>query len=142
MTMIKVHLGDADRADYGAPEELTVDVEALKDMRASEHQAIDEEMGMALSIFISLMEDGLMQVAYVGRVAAWLGLRNAGVTVKWADFDPRLNRATFTVERDNPPAGGPSGPSSEEDSAPATSSKPSNRSSASKRTSPQPSSES
>lgn len=136
MTMIKVRLCDGDRAEYGAPEELTVDVEALKDLRASENSAIDQEIGMALSLFIPLMEEGVTQVAHAGRVTAWLGLRNAGMDVKWNDFDPRLNRAVFTVERDDPKtAGGPSEPSSEGDSEPTTSSGRSSRSSASKRTS-------
>lgn len=136
MTMIKVRLCDGDRAEYGAPEELTVDVEALKDLRASENSAIDQEIGMALSLFIPLLEEGVHQVAHAGRVAAWLGLRNAGIDIKWNDFDPRLNRAVFTVERDDPKTdGGPSEPSSEGDSEPTTSSGRSSRSSASKRTS-------
>lgn len=113
-------------------------MEALKDLRASEHQAIDEQIGMALSVFLPLMEDGLVSVAHVGRIVAWLGMRNAGHEIKWTDFDPRLGRATFTVEggsEQRPPVGGPSDDSSEE-STPGTSSKPSNRSSASRRTSP------
>lgn len=137
MTVIKVRLCAGDCAEYGAPEELTVDVEALKDLRASQNAEIDQEIGMALSLFIPLMEEGITQVAHVGRLAAWLGLRNHGDAPKWADFDPRLNRATITVERDDPkpPAGGPSEPSSAEDSEPTTSSTRSSRSSASKRTS-------
>lgn len=136
MTVIKIRLCNGDVAEYGAPEELTLDVESVKDMRASEQAAIDQEIGMALSMFVNLMEDGVVSVAHVGRVAGWLALRNAGINLPWNDFDPRLGRATITVERDEqrPPAGGPSQPSSE-DSAPPTSSKPSNRSSASKRTS-------
>lgn len=139
MTMIKIRLCDGDRAEYGTPEEMTVDVESLKDLRASEHAAIDEQIGMALSLFIPLMEEGVTQVAHVGRIAAWLGLHNAGIDIKWKDFDPRLNRATFTVEGNEqlPPVGGPSESSSEGDSEPSTSSGRSSRSSASKRTSPQ-----
>lgn len=138
MTVIKVRLCDGDKAEYGVShDELTVDVESLKDLRASEHAAIDQEIGMALSLFIPAMEDGLTQVAHVGRIAAWLGLRNAGVDIKWNDFDPRLGRATITVERDeqSPPDGGPSESSSGKDSEPSTSSGRSNRSSASKPTS-------
>lgn len=137
MTVIKIRLCDGDRAEYGCPEEMTVDVESLKDLRSSEHAAIDQEIGMALSLFIPLMEEGVVQVAHVGRLTAWLGMRNAGIDIKWADFDPRLGRATITAESDdqNPPAGGPSELSSEGDSGQSTSSKPSSRSSASKRTS-------
>lgn len=136
MTVIKVRLCDGDVAEYGCPQEVTVDVESLKDLRASEHAAIDQEIGMALAVFLPAMEDGLVQVAHVGRLSAWLGLRNAGVDIKYSDFDPRLGRATITAERDDhPPVDGPSELSSEGDSGPTTSSTPSNRSSASKRTS-------
>lgn len=137
MTVIKVRLCNGDVAEYGCPEEVSVDVETLKDLRSSEHAAIDQEIGMALSLFIPLMEEGVTQVAHVARLAGWLGLRNAGHNMKWEDFDPRLGRATITVERDdqNPPAGGPSEPSSEGDSEQSTSSKRSSRSSASKPTS-------
>lgn len=138
MTTIKVDLCAGDKAEYGVgDQDLSVDVESLKDMRASENSAIDQEIGMALSLFIPMLEEGVIQVAHCGRVTAWLALRNAGIDVKWNDFDPRLNRATFTVERDEqrPPAGGPSAPSSAGDSEQSTSSKRSSRSSASKPTS-------
>lgn len=138
MTVIKIRLCDGDRAEYGiTADELSVDVESLKDLRASEHAVLDEQIGMALSLFIPLMEEGVLQVAHVARIAAWLGLRDAGQDIKWKDFDPRLNRAKFTVEgnEQRPPAGGPSESSSVGDSALVTSSKPSSRSSASKRTS-------
>lgn len=138
MAVIEIRLCEADREEYGGPEVLTVDAEALKDLRAAEHQAIDEAIGMALSMFIPLLESGPLSIAHVGRIAAWLGLRNAGVTVEWGKFDPRLMRATVERLGDDtrpPDAGtGPSEDSSEEHS-PETSSTPSNRSSASRRTS-------
>lgn len=138
MALIKIRLCNADREEYGGPEELTVSVEALKDLRAAEHQAIDEAMGMALSMFIPLMEDGPLSIAHVGRIAAWLGLRNAGTEVTWDKFNPRLLRATIERHGDDtrPPASGPSDASFGEPT-PVTSSKPSNHSSASKRTSRQ-----
>lgn len=116
MAVIKVRLCDLDREEYGGPEELTVDVEALKDLRAGEHESIDGATNMALSMFIPLLEDGPLKIAHVGRLAAWLGLRNAGIDVDYKKFDPRLMRAT--VERvgddERPPAIGSSTSSSGE----------------------------
>jgi len=139
MTVIKIRLCEGDRLEYGCDEELSLDVESLKDLRADEHSKIDEAIGTSMALFIPMMESPgpTLAVAHVARLAAWLALRSAGIDIEWAKFQPRLMRAAITREGDDeprPPVGGPSGDSSETP-PPKLSSTPSSHSSASKRTS-------
>ncbi|MGX4657106.1 hypothetical protein ACWCHM_26155 [Micromonospora sp. SCSIO 07396] len=110
MTIIRVRLCEADREQYGGgeplPEELTVDVEQLLDLPASELEALDRDLTMPIAVFVDAMESWTLNVSQLRRVAAWLAVRNAGRTVPYAEFEPRLLRAEFSREAtSNPPAG-------------------------------------
>ncbi|MFE7868849.1 hypothetical protein ACFUYE_00655 [Micromonospora humida] len=121
MTTIRVRLCETDRVDYGTdgeslPEVLTVDLEALKDLTASELEGIDRALNTPLALFLEPLERWDLRTAQVGRVAAWLAIHQHGSGVSFDDFQPRLLRARFDreVQADNPPAG-PSEYSSEAD---------------------------
>ena len=121
MTIIRVRLCELDRKEHGVdgellPEELTVDLEALKDLPAGDLEAIDLAIGVPLVAFLRPLETGQLSSAQVRWVAAWLAVREAtGRTEAMKDFQPRLLRATFAREVDEqlPPATGASETSSE-----------------------------
>jgi len=118
VTIIRVRLCETDRKEYGVdgdplPEEMTLDVEGLKDLRARELVALDRALGLPVKLFVGPMQSMALDVAEVAHVVAFLVVHQAGSPVKFTDFDPRLNRAEFVREAmDNPP-GGTSEPSSE-----------------------------
>jgi hypothetical protein len=126
VTKIRVQLCEEDRKEYGSeegplPEVMTLDLETLKDLRASELDAIDRALGVPLALFLEPLESWELKRAQVTKVAAWLAARGEGGVAPFADFDPRLLRATFVREDEaSPPAGpegGPLGPSSGDEAA-------------------------
>jgi len=119
VTTIRVWLCEADRDQYGGdegrlPEELAVDLEALKDLAAGELEQLDRSLGVPVALFLEPMETWAIDGAQLRRVVAWLAVHLAGRTVSYADFQPRLLRATFTREVDERPPAGPSESSSED----------------------------
>lgn len=119
MTIIRVRLCEADRKEYGIsgeplPEEMTLDVEGLKDLRAKELVALDRALGLPVKLFIGPMQSMALDVAELAYVVAFLVVHQAGSLVPAAEFDPRLNRAEFAREAMGNPPDGTSEPSSEE----------------------------
>lgn len=117
MTIIRVRLDGEDRKRYGGdeplPEQLVLDVEALKDLTAGELDEIEREMDLALAGLLKVIEPQLSSVSRFRRAVAYLALRQSGHKVSFDDFDPRLLRAEFVQEDDANPPAGPSEGSSE-----------------------------
>jgi hypothetical protein len=111
MTIIRVRLCETDRKEYGVdgellPEELTLDVEALKDLRAKELVALDLAIGTPVKLFLQPMQTWSLDAAQLCLTVAFLAVHLAGSPVQFADFDPRLGRAEFVREAiDGPPDG-------------------------------------
>ncbi|OKI47309.1 hypothetical protein [Micromonospora sp. CB01531] len=118
MTIIRVRLCEADRKEYGIdgeplPEEMTLDVEGLVDLRARELVALDRALGMPVKLFFEPLLTWSLNVAEVAQVAAFLAAHQAGSPVKFDDFDPRLGRAELVREASDAPLAGASERSSE-----------------------------
>ncbi|MFG1776612.1 hypothetical protein ACGFIG_09305 [Micromonospora sp. NPDC049048] len=117
MTIIRVRLDDEDRKQYGAeeplPEELVLDLEALKDMPAGDLDALERDMDLALIGLLGYLEPRLSPLMFARRAAVFLAARAAGCSTRYGEFQPRLLRATFVQEDAARPPAGPSGDSSE-----------------------------
>lgn len=121
MTAVRIQLGDADRKRYDVDGDLVLDLEALKDLTASELEKLDQELKVPVAVFVSAIEDKQFKAAQVARVTVWLALRQAGQALAYADCDPRPGRATFTPEvQARPPADGPSPTSSQDEPPPSS----------------------
>ena len=118
--MWRIALCDEDRARFGCGEQLTLDLEAVKDLDGDDLDEIDRAIRLPLAAFLPYLEDPVVKVAQVRRVAVWLALRLAGTSVDWEKCTPKLLRATFVWEAPSGPPDGPSG-SSSGDVPPATS---------------------
>lgn len=118
MTIIRVRLDGEDRKRYGGDEPLAewlvLDTEQLKDMQAGELSDLEREMDVVLASVLPAIEPQLASPAIIRRVAAYLAVRQAGHTLAWDDFQPRLLRAEFVQEDDANPPAGPSEVSSED----------------------------
>lgn len=118
MARIRIQLCPGDQAELGVDGDLVLDLEALKDLRASELQELDRALGGPAALFLPVLEHPkLPDIAHARRVAVFLALRQAGHDVEYAKCDPRLARAVFTREVDAPvpPADGPSEAGSPDD---------------------------
>ncbi|MFG3702380.1 hypothetical protein ACGF5C_31535 [Micromonospora sp. NPDC047620] len=118
MTIIRVCLDDTDRKQYGGddgplPAELVLDTEALKDMGAGDLDAVEREMDLAVAGLLTVIEPRLSGLSFARRAVAYLAVRMAGHAVSFAEFQPKLLRATFTQEDAGRPPAGPSEVSSE-----------------------------
>jgi hypothetical protein len=108
--VLKIRLGDEDRAELDCPEWLEFDRDVLEDTRAGELHDLEMEMDFTFSQIFAAMPT---RSARVHRAVAWLALRQSGSKVGWADFDPKILKAEFRrgdgePQDDDPPAGGPS----------------------------------
>lgn len=111
--MLRIRLCEADRERFAAPEELVLDVEAIKDLDAAELTEMDQALTMPVALFLPYFEGPLSDAAQVRRVAVWLALRLAGCDVAWDACTPKLLRAEFTQEA-RPPVGASEGSSEDE----------------------------
>lgn len=126
MTLIRVRLCAEDRKEYGGdagplPEELTLDVEALKDLTAGELEDVDRALGLPLAAFVQPLETWGLGPAQLRRVASWLAARQAGITIEFEEWQPRLLRAELTREASAVPPAGTSERSSEDSPSPPSS---------------------
>lgn len=118
LSLLKIRLCETDRAAYGCAE-LVLDLEALKDLPADELEEIDAQLQQAAAALIPLLETNSL-VARARRLAVWLALRQAGLSLDWEKCTPKILRTTFEVETQPGPPAGPSETSSE-DAQPASS---------------------
>jgi hypothetical protein len=105
-------LCDADRDEYGGPEWLELDPDALLDFRASQLAAWEKDMGQTI---VSVVSQGRNESANAIRGQLWIALKLAGVNLEWAEFDPRALKAELRREppgtaagKEPPPASSPS----------------------------------
>ncbi|EXG80024.1 hypothetical protein [Cryptosporangium arvum] len=82
---IRFSLDTADRAHFGGPEWLTLDVEQLAGAPAFELEAIEKELGHPIRLVIGALEG---QASALGlRALIWLAYRQAGLRTPFGEFN-------------------------------------------------------
>lgn len=82
---MRFKLAPEDQATYNAPDWYEFSVDMLSRKKASFCEEIEAEIGMSIPSFSNLLES---QRTRGVRIMLWVGLKMAGIDVKFADFDP------------------------------------------------------